>query len=146
METGIDLMFGEDPIKWVQELPEYQRVVIDELRSSGKSFDVIAQTWINVSAENTFRFTAMKPVDNNANFLENLKKEVRSFLCNDKKYEKERADLNRQEQPIRTYIIGVIAVAIAPHVGMAAPVISPIIAIILVSIGKITLNSWCATR
>ena len=146
MTATIDTLLGDDPIKWVQELPEYQRDSIEKLLASGSSFDDVAQAWISASAENTYRFAASAPVGNKGAFLENLKMEIRAFLCGDKKYKKERDGLFGEKGVARTYVVSAMAVAIAPHLSVASAVISPLIALVLASIGKVALNEWCATQ
>lgn len=146
MTATIDTLLGDDPIKWVQELPEYQRDSIEKLLASGSSFDDVAQAWISASAENTYRFAAAAPVGNKGVFLENLRKEIRAFLCGDKKYKKERDGLFGEKGVARTYVVSAMAVAIAPHLSVASAVISPLIALVLASIGKVALNAWCATQ
>lgn len=145
MTVTIDTLLDDDPIKWVQELPEYQRDTIEKLLASGSSFDDVAQAWISASAENTYRFSASAPVGNKGAFLENLRKEIRAYLCGDKKYKKERDGLFGEKGVARTYVVSAMAVAIAPHLSVASAVISPLIALILASIGKVALNAWCAT-
>lgn len=148
MTATIDTLLDDDPIKWVQELPEYQRDTIEKLLASGSSFDEIAQAWISASAENTYRFAAATPVPigNKGAFLENLRKEIRAYLCGDKRYKRERDELFGEKGIARTYVVSAMAVAIAPHLSVAAAVISPLIALVLASIGKVALNAWCAIQ
>ena len=146
MNTTIYTLLDDDPIKWVQGLPEYQRDTIEKLLASGSSFDDVAQAWINASAENTYRFAATSQVGNKGAFLENLRTEIRSFLCGDKKYKKERDGLFGEKGVARTYVVSAMAVAIAPYLSVASAVISPLIALVLASIGKVALNAWCATQ
>lgn len=146
MTNSIDALFDDEPIKWVRELPIYQREAIENLLSTGASFEDIAQAWISASAENTYRFSASAPVGNKGEFLTNLKREVRAFLCGDKKYKKERDGLFGEKGLARTYVVSAMAVAIAPHLSVASAVISPLIALVLASIGKVALNAWCDTE
>lgn len=146
MTNSIDALFEDEPIKWVQELPAYQREVIDDLFSNGATFEDVAQAWISASAENTYRFSASSPVGDKGEFLTNLKREVRAFLCGDKKYKKERDGLFGEKGLARTYVVSAMAVAIAPHLSVASAVISPLIALVLASIGKVALNAWCASE
>lgn len=146
MTATIDTLLNDEPIKWVQGLPEYQREAIEELLASGSSFDNVAQAWISASAENTYRFAAATPVGDKGAFLQNLKKEIRAYLCGDKKYKKMRDELFGKKGVGRTYVVSAIAVAIAPYLSVASPVISPLIALVLASIGTVTLNAWCATH
>jgi len=144
MTNSLDSLFENDPIEWIRELPEYQRDSIETLISNGESFEEIAQIWINASAENTYRFSS-SPVGENAAFLENIKREVRCFLCGDEKYEKERDGLFGEKGLVKVYVVSAMAVAIAPHLSVAAVAISPLIALVIASFGKITVNAWCAS-
>lgn len=146
MTNNIDALFEDEPIKWIHELPAFQRETIDQLLSNGASFEDAAQAWISASAENTYRFSATAPVGNKGEFLANLKREVRAFLCGDKKYKKERDGLFGEKGLARTYVVSAMAVAIAPHLSVASAVISPLIALVLASIGKVALNAWCSTE
>lgn len=146
MTESIDTLLQDDPEKWVAELPEFQREAIHELRSAGSSYEDIAQAWITASAENTYRFSASAPVGDKGAFLDNLRQEVRGFLCGDKKYKKERDGLFGEKGVARTYVVSAMAVAIAPHLSVAAAVIAPLIALVLASIGKVVLNAWCASK
>jgi hypothetical protein len=144
MTDNLDTLLADDPVKWVQSLPEYQRRTIEDLLARDQSFDDVAQAWITASAENTFRFSATAPVGNKGAFLDNLKHEIRKFLCGDKAYKKERDGLFGEKGLARTYVVSCMAVAIAPHLSVASAVIAPLIALVLASIGKVTLNAWCA--
>ncbi|AAM39650.1 hypothetical protein ABQF08_20685 [Xanthomonas campestris pv. campestris] len=146
MTDTIDTLLQDDPDKWVGELPEFQRSAIQELRSAGSSYEDIAQAWITASAENTYRFSASAPVGDKGAFLDNLRSEIRAFLCGDKKYKKERDGLFGEKGLARTYVVSAMAVAIAPQLSVAAAVIAPLIALVLASVGKVALNAWCASQ
>lgn len=146
MTNILDALLAEDPIGWVKELPQYQRDPIEKLLFDGASFDEVAQAWITASAANTYRFAASAPVGDKGAFLANLKREVCAFLCGDKKYRKEREGLFGEKGVARTYVVSAMAVAIAPHLSVASAVISPLVALVLASIGKVALNAWCATQ
>ena len=143
MDNTIEALLQDNPDKWVADLPEFQRAAIQELRSTGASYDDVAQAWINASAENTYRFSASAPVGDKCAFLDSLRKEVRAFLCGDEKYKKEREGLFGEKGLARTYVVSTMAVAIAPHLSVASAVISPLIALVLAGVGKIFLNAWC---
>jgi hypothetical protein len=142
---SVDLLLLEDPQLWVAELPEFQRQLIEQLIAEGQGFDDAAQSWLSASAANTFMFSAGPPVGDKGAFLDNLKKEIRGFLCGDKKYSVERSGLFGKQGIARTYVVSTMAVAIAPHLSVASAVIAPVVALCLASIGKVALNAWCAT-
>ena len=141
----IDELFQDAPIRWLEDLPDFQRAPLLTLVETGKTFEEVAQVWLTASADNTFRLGAGSPVGDKGTFLNNMKAEVRAFICGDSKYEKERAGLFGEKGLTRTFVVSALAVAIAPHLAVAAPVVAPVIALVLASIGKITINAWCAT-
>lgn len=145
MSEAIEALLADDPQKWVTDLPAYQRDSITELLDKGIPFDEVAQRWLTASASNTFRFGAVTAAGDKSTFLSNVKAEVRAYLCGDKRYAKERAGLFGEKAPARTMVTSSMAVAIAPHIGVAAAVLAPIIALVLASLGAIALNAWCAS-
>lgn len=145
MSDELDALFEGDPEMWLGEVPGYQRESIDFLLKGGKSLDEVAQTVLTASAANTFTFGSATSAGDKAAFLTKLKCEVRAFLCGDKKYSKERAKLFGDKAPTRSLLVSTLAAAMAPHLGMAASILATIIALILASLGKISLNAWCAT-
>lgn len=144
MSAALEALLAANPKKWVEELPPYQSRSINELLDKGVPFDDVAQRWLTASAANTFRFGTVTPTGDKSAFLTNVKAEVRAFLCGDKKYAKERAGLFGEKAPTRAIVISSLAVAIAPHIGVTAVVLAPIIALILASLGAIAINAWCA--
>ncbi len=146
MNDSIDALLSDEPSKWIDDLPIFQRNTIKQLLANGSSFEQVAQAWITASAENTYRFSANAPIGDKGAFLDNLKVEVRAFLCGDKKYKNEREGLFGEKGLARTYVVSTMAVAIAPHLSVASAVIAPLIALILASIGKVVLNAWCAAN
>ena len=146
MDDTIETLLQDDPDKWIADLPEFQRAAIQELRASGASYDDVAQAWITASAANTYRFSASTPVGEKRAFLDSLRKEIRAFLCGDKKYKNERDGLFGDKGLARTYVVSTMAVAIAPHLSVASAVIAPLIALVFASVGKIALNAWCNSQ
>jgi hypothetical protein len=146
MDETIDSLLQDDPDKWVADLPEFQRAAIQELRMGGASYEEVAQVWITAATENTYRFSTSAPVGDKRAFLDSLRTEVRGFLCGDKKYKKERADLFGKKGIARPCVVRAMAVVIGAQLSVAAAVIAPLIALILASIGKIVLNAWCNSQ
>ena len=81
MPQTFDELFNDDPQKWVTQLLEYQRAPLEQLLKEGLSFEQIAQNWLSASAANTYRFSAVNPAGKKDAFLDNLRKEIRAFLC-----------------------------------------------------------------
>jgi hypothetical protein len=146
MTDYLDSLLQDEPAKWIAELPDYQREPLEKLLKDGLSHDQVAHQWLSASAENTYRFAATNPAGKKDSFLDSLKKELRAFLCGDKKYKKERDGLFGEKGQGRIFVVSALAVAIAPYLNVAAPVIAPLIALSLASIGKITINAWCESQ
>lgn len=145
MSENISEYLNDDPGQWISALPGFQARSINELVSAGRSYDEVADLWLSATAANTFKLSAAPQVKTKDSFLAHVKKEIRAFLCGDPKYETERSGLFGEKAPTRTFIVSSIAVAISPSLGVAAPVLSPIVALALAGIGKIVLNAWCAS-
>jgi hypothetical protein len=142
MSDQINKMLSEDPRKWIEALPKYQKTNFVQLLDEGLSYDEVAERWCTATAANTFRLGAA-PGPGKSNFLEQVKIEIRACLCGDARYAKERESLFGEKSATRTFVVGGLAVAIAPHLGVAAPVLAPMITLVLASIGGITINAWC---
>lgn len=142
----IDDLFADQPDLWIKDLPAFQRSSIAQLMADGRTYEDVAQAWLTASANNTYKFSAGSPVGDKNSFLKSVKAELRAFLCGDKKYKTEREGLWGERSPARTLVVSSIAVAIAPHINVAAAVLAPVIAVLLASLGKITLNAWCAAE
>lgn len=145
MDDPISPLFQGDPIEWVVGLAEYQREPIVVLIREENSFEDVAHRWVTATAANTFRMGAAVNTGDQNTFLLRVKAEVRAYLCGDRRYKKERDSLFAEKSPTRTLVVSGIAVAIAPRLGVSAPVLAPVIALILASLGKIILNAWCAS-
>ena len=73
--------------------------------------------------------------------------EVERFLCgNDPVYEKERRELQLNSDKTQQYIIGVLSTAIGSQLGVVGTFISPVIVLIIISMGKMCINAWCEMR
>ena len=145
MVHTLDAFFAGEPMEWLEALPAYQKFSLGELLAAGRDYDQAAEAWLTASAANTFRLGAGPALPAKDTFLAHVKREVRAFLCGDPRYAKERAGLFGDTATTRTMIVSAIAVALSPHVGMAVAVLTPIVALVLASMGKITLNAWCAS-
>jgi hypothetical protein len=140
---NIDELFAEDPEQWVMQLPKYQSETISELLIAGNTYEQVAIVWLTASAQNTFGFSASQSDISRSTFLSSVKVEVRAFLCGNARYKKERDGLFHKKCITHSYLVSVMAAAIAPYSGMAASALAPIIALVLASIGKIAVNAWC---
>lgn len=53
---------------------------------------------------------------------------------------------HKESGVVQSYIVGGLSIALPPVLGTSAPFLAPVIAIVLLTIGKIGLNAWLATR
>lgn len=139
----IDALFDSDPSLWLTTLPEYQQNLVKQVLAQTPSPEAAAARWLSVAPQNTSPLGATK---GQQVFLEKLWDELEAFLCGDEKYESDRMKLLAESKPLHAYVVGAISVAIAPTLGSSAAFLAPVVALLLMSMGKITLNAWCATR
>lgn len=142
----LDSYLTEDPAQWLEGIPNYQRRIVDTLLAQGKAYDAAAESWLSASLENTFPFGGDTQNRGKGVFLEKLIDEIESYLCGGNKYKAEREKLFGEKSIIRTYVVSSIAVAVAPSLGVSATFLAPAVALVLASLGKITINAWCTTR
>ena len=72
--------------------------------------------------------------------------EIEAFFTGDEKYKDSRLAILKESGVVQSYVVGGISIALAPVLGTSAPFLAPVIAIVLLTIGKIGLNAWLATR
>ncbi len=71
---------------------------------------------------------------------------MEKFICGDEKYTEERKKLIGLGGDAIKVILGGIAVAIGAAIGTAGAFIMPVVALVLISVGKIGKNGWCEAR
>lgn len=143
MTANIDDLFAAESRQWIEGLPKYQRSRLDSLLQSGCSQEQVAETWLSANVENTFPFGADR---GNKLFLDKVWAEIEKFLCDSGPYAKEREQIQRETNITHTYFVGVVSAAIAPTLGTSSVFIAPVIAILLATLGKISIRAWCEMR
>lgn len=138
----IDTLLNDEPSKWIDALEAYQKNVISKLLETGDSPSVIAEKWLGYATANTYQFGVQKT---SAILLGNLKKEILKFLCGAPEYEEDRKDLAKSRNLTRDYVIGLISSVIAAKVGISYVFLAPVVAVVIFSFGKCTLNAICST-
>jgi hypothetical protein len=141
-----DVIQHFDADAWLGTLPPYQRDSIIELQGKGQSLDQITETWLGASAMTTAPFSSGSSPQPAPSFLSKLKDEIAAFLCGAERYEDERTKVLGQAKHLPTVVVSAISVAIAEYVNVTAAVLMPVVALILASLSKISLNAWCATK
>jgi hypothetical protein len=140
----IESLFSEDPEVWLNVLPGFQKTMIEELKSSGMDYEEISELWVSASTDNTFKFGTSNGSGEKSTFYKQIKKELRSYLCDEDKYKENKEELFGKGSVSRDLIVGAISIAISQHLGVSAGALSPVVVLILVGLGSVSLNAWCA--
>lgn len=69
-------------------------------------------------------------------FYEKVLDEIEAFFTGDEKYKDSRLAILKESGVVQSYVVGGISIALAPVLGTSAPFLAPVIAIVLLTIGK----------
>lgn len=141
MEEKLDHLFQVDNTEeWLLTLSKNQQNRVRQLLNFTPSYEEAARQWLDAMPENTFPFGVAKPTNI---FFEKVKDEIEKFLCGDEEYADERKKLFASSEVARTTLVTSVSLAIAPKLGAAANYLIPVVVLVFMTMGKITLNSWC---
>ncbi len=142
--TEINEIFTVSPETWLDALKPYQKSIVDAIYAETQNYEEVANRWLVANGiPNNAPFGTKK---NPSLFYEKVLDEVEAFFTGDEKYKDSRLAILKESGVVQSYIVGGISIALAPVLGTSAPFLAPVIAIILLTIGKIGLNAWLATR
>lgn len=139
----VDSLFSENLEPWIESLPKYQQARVNALLQSGLSPEDAAKAWLSANVENTFPFGADR---GKGILLNKIWDEIEKFLCGADEYSEDRAKLQGNSNVVHTYFVGVLSAAIAPALGTSAVFLAPVVALLLATIGRISVRAWCETR
>lgn len=132
----------EDLSNWLNVIKSYQRSTI-EVFLKDASPDEAAQKWLSSARPpNLAHFggeTNAKP------FWDAFKAEFNKFICDEKSYEEEKAELVKNSNITKELLISVIASAIGATIGYAATLLAPAVMLLLYTVGKMGVNAYCHT-
>lgn len=139
-EPVIGQIVDGDIHEWTAGLPPYQRTHIEHMLESQSPTEV-AISWLTSSGpKDTAPFGGVRV---GAGLLYgNLSKEMQKLLCGTTECKQEREALVSSGATGKLLIVGIVSTAVAPHVGAAAAVIGPAVAMVLAvlsSSGKATI-------
>lgn len=103
-----------------------------------------ADKWLNATTANTAQFggeTGKAKI-----YREKLLDEIEKFFCGDEIYEEDRKKISDSTEKTKQYFIGVLSSAIGTTMGVAGTFLAPVIALLIMSMGKMGVNAWCAMR
>lgn len=137
----LDNLTLADEADLIATLPVYQQTIVKNLiNHNGNDYLGAAEGWISASLTNVSKFGGE---NRNQTYRKSLLDELRKYLCGDAFYENDRQNLQKIGKKTYPVIIGALTMAISPVVGVAAPLLAPAIILILLSIGKMSVNAWC---
>ncbi len=134
-----------DQEQLLASIDDYQADIIKSfLSNTSNDFLQSADNWLNASPANTAKFGGEQ---NKAKiYRDKLLEELEKFFCGDQQYDDDRKKIADSTDKSQKYIIGVMSAAIGKSLGVAGPFIAPVIVLLILSIGKIAINAWCAMR
>lgn len=141
--NSIEEIFTVEPETWLQSLPQYQLSIINKLHDQLGDYEKTAKAWLTASMPMNAPFGAEK---GQSVFYEKVLDEVEAFLTGDERYKDNRLAILKESGAVQSYIVGVISVALSPVLGTSSAFLSPVIAIILLTIAKMGVNAWLAAR
>ena len=140
----LNALFDSEPDELLAMLPGFQLKQVNELRSQGKDYLTIADGFLGATASFNVGFGGDSNKPNL--YREALVKELERFVCGDKRYKKERDQLAASANKSKEYIAGVISGAIGAYIGAVAVVIFPVIVLVIINFGRVSVNAWCEMR
>lgn len=128
--------------EWLLELKPYQRNSIKELLRSNEPEDV-AKIWLtSQGASTTIPFGGLQ---NTKPFWDNFVDEFKKFLCDDTEYVIEKKNIQSETPISKAVLISSISAALGAKIGLAATLLAPAVTILLLCVGKMTINAYCQT-
>ncbi len=129
----------------LSSIDDFQSDIIKAfLASNSNDYLASADNWLNATTANTAKFGG-EPSKAKI-YRDKLLEELEKFMCGDQQYEEDRKKIADSTDKSQKYIIGVMSAAIGKTLGAAGPFIAPVIVLLILSIGKMAINAWCAMR
>lgn len=123
-------------------LKTYQRETMGALiKENGE--EEAAKIWLAANGPSSTQQFGGDPADPKP-FWDRFYDEFRKFICGDKKYKKERDELLSKSAPTAILLVSTISSLIATTLGLAAALVTPVVAVLLHTVGKIGITAWCA--
>ncbi|TDM49295.1 hypothetical protein ETI06_07050 [Macrococcoides goetzii] len=124
-----------------KNLPQYQARVINELLNEN-SFDRTAEIWAEYNFENTSPFSSENTKA--TNYVKEIKKELKKFICGDEKYESNRNEIvSKVGITDNAILISSMSSVIGNQIGLAGTFVAPVLVLLIKSLSNISINAWC---
>jgi hypothetical protein len=129
----------------LSSIDDFQAEIIKTfLASNSNDYLLSADNWLNASTANTAKLGGES--NKSKIYREKLLEELEKFLCGDQQYDEDRNKISDSTDKSQKYIIGVMSASIGKALGTAGTFIAPVIVLLILSIGKMAINAWCAMR
>lgn len=137
----VDLFDVETLEEWTHSIPSYQRKLIEDLLEHTTPENAAA-IWLDSSVENNSPFSSE---GTNKRYYDYVLRELHKLLCGDPAYSEERKEMESilKKDGAKEAIISFISAAIGAKLGLASAFIAPAIVLLIIAIGKVTINAWC---
>lgn len=141
MSPAESLFVGDDT--WLDQLPTYQREIVNQLLALGSTEEEAAAHWLTADTQGVAPFGG--EARSRSIFFRKFIDEIHDFLCSDSRYGKEREEILKQFSLGQATTVSGVAAALSGPLSAAGPLLAPAVALVLVTVGKMGLNAWCAT-
>jgi hypothetical protein len=126
---------------WITELKPYQSNSMSALVASYGEEEAIKR-WLSANGPtSTIQFggggNSPEP------FVDRFKEEFRKFICGDESYDKYREQIMAESPIAKSMYISCISAALGATLGYSAALLAPAIAVMLHTVGAISINAWC---
>ncbi|MBB6611791.1 hypothetical protein H7F15_12135 [Pontibacter sp. Tf4] len=138
-------ILSKDEKELLGVLEQYQLDIINNfLEQTNGDYIESANKWLNATPSNTAKFGSQPSTSKL--YQEKLLEEIEKFLCGDERYEEDRKKLNNTADTSSKFFISSMSAAIGSYLGVAGAFIAPVIVLLLISFGKMSINAWCEMR
>jgi hypothetical protein len=138
---SLESLLTGDTNDWTAGLPNYQRALVEQMLESQSPTEA-AITWLTSSGPNdTVPFGGVRV--GAGLFYANLLREMQKLFCGGAGYREERAALANMGTTTKLVFVGFVSTAVAPHVGAAAAVLGPAVALVLSIVAKAGVTTIC---
>lgn len=141
----LNALLNSEQEELIASLDGFQADIINIfLADTGNDYLASVDKWLNASTSNTAKFGG--ETDKAKIYRDKLLDEIEKFICGDVAYEEDRKKISESADKTKQYTIGVISTAIGSTMGVAGTFLAPIIALLIMSMGKMVVNAWCEMR
>ncbi|ETT55440.1 hypothetical protein BSK66_32355 [Paenibacillus odorifer] len=144
--SDITDIFEGNSEEWLDALPTYQKNIVTDLLHA-HSPELAANVWLEATIENNSPFSSV-PSEDKKKYFNFLMDEIQKLLCGNPEYDNQRNEIlelfNKNDS--KAVIVSFISTFIGANFGLSAVFIAPVIVIILMIIGKTSLNAWCTMQ